>query len=100
MKKLLIILSSLIWIFASSMTAQSRQDVIATIPFEFENNRIRLTVDMDGAQLKVLLDSGASTSVLFDDEIFASIPSTSKVPRFFSRHLMKKCLASSCSRSL
>lgn len=60
------------------MTAQSRQDVIATIPFEFENNRIRLTVDMDGAQLKVLLDSGASTSVLFDDEIFASIPSTSK----------------------
>lgn len=78
MKKLLIILSSLALVFAGSLTAQSRQDVIATIPFEFENNRIRLTVDLDGTPLKVLLDSGASTSVLFDGETFANVPTTSK----------------------
>ena len=38
---------------------------VLTVPFEFENNRIRLKMTVNGVELLMLLDSGASTSVVF-----------------------------------
>ena len=50
------------------------------VPFEFENNRIRLTMELNGVELLMLLDSGASTSVLFshDDPAVSSLQVTGK----------------------
>lgn len=50
---------------AGKVLSQDQLTPIAVIPFEFENNRIRMDVDLDGHAIKMLLDSGASTSVLF-----------------------------------
>ncbi len=44
------------------------QSPIAVIPYESENNRIRLLLSLDGAELKMLLDSGATTTILFADD--------------------------------
>jgi len=53
----------------SSVSAGSfAQSPIAVVPYEFENNRIRLSLSLDGAELKMLLDTGASTTILFADE--------------------------------
>lgn len=41
------------------------QTPITVLPFERENNRIRLILSLDGAPVKMLLDSGASTTILF-----------------------------------
>ncbi len=38
---------------------------VAVIPFKYENNRIRLTATLNGDPLSMLLDTGASTTVLF-----------------------------------
>lgn len=43
----------------------SAQEPIAEIPFQYENNRIRLTATLDNEVVDLLLDSGASTTVLF-----------------------------------
>ncbi len=47
-----------------------------TAPFEYENNRIRLTVEIAGVPLVMLLDSGASTTVLFSNmqKAMANLP--------------------------
>lgn len=47
-----------------------------TAPFEYENNRIRLTVEIAGVPLTMLLDSGASTTVLFSNmqQAIAALP--------------------------
>jgi len=44
------------------------QSPIAIIPYESENNRIRLSLSLAGAELKMLLDTGATTTILFADE--------------------------------
>ena len=50
---------------AGKVSSQDQLTPLAIIPFEFENNRIRMEVDLGGHSIKMLLDSGASTSVLF-----------------------------------
>lgn len=52
-------------IVASSVVAQSP---IAVLPYESENNRIRLAFKLEGKPIKMLLDSGATTTVLFTDD--------------------------------
>lgn len=60
---LLLILGGLV---PGSASAQDNTPAPTTeIPFEFENNRIRLTMRLQGAPITMLLDSGASTSILF-----------------------------------
>ena len=54
----------------------SATEPLAVIPFKFENNRIRLTASLDGVPLSLLLDTGASTTVLFSnmEPVIQAIP--------------------------
>lgn len=56
------------FILAWSSSAETVPSPVFEVPFEFENNRVRLTVQLGDNMLTMLLDSGASTSVLFDDK--------------------------------
>ncbi len=55
------------------------------IPFEFENNRIRLTMELQGTAITMLLDSGASTSILFghDHDLISSLKTVGKTSILF-----------------
>ncbi len=44
------------------------QAPITVLPYERENNRIRLSLNFDGVEVKMLLDSGATTTILFADK--------------------------------
>lgn len=57
----------------------------AEIPFEFENNRIRLTMELQGTAITMLLDSGASTSILFghDHDLITSLKAVGKTAILF-----------------
>lgn len=59
-------------------TGQASLTPVLTVPFEFENNRIRLKMEVNGVELLMLLDSGASTSVVFahDDPAINNIEVT------------------------
>lgn len=46
-------------------TSTHGQTPITILPYERENNRIRLTLGLNGAEVKMLLDSGATTTILF-----------------------------------
>lgn len=74
MKKMLTTLAVLFLFVANGLNAQIAPEPVAQLPFEFENNRLRLTLEIDGQPLKMLLDSGASTSVLFASDETRNLP--------------------------
>ena len=63
-------------IFLGVSANVAAQSPIAILPYERENNRIKLTLKFNGEELKMLLDSGASTTILFasQDRPFHSLP--------------------------
>lgn len=67
--RVVILFFLLIFVTAKS-PVQGREDTpvpIEVLPIELENNRIRLTASLDGVPLSLLLDTGASTTVLFSN---------------------------------
>ncbi len=81
--KLKVFLAFLFISFLGAQLGSSADDApkpILEVPFQFENNRIRLTMELNGVPLLMLLDSGASTSVLFahEDPAVNSIAVTGK----------------------
>lgn len=48
----------------------SAQEPLATIPYAMENNRIKMTIPYQGIELWLMLDTGASTTVMFQDPMF------------------------------
>lgn len=55
----------LLLVFSTVSCGLSAQSPIAVLPYESEHNRIKLTFTLEGEQVKMLLDSGATTTVLF-----------------------------------
>lgn len=60
-------LALLFTVSALTASAADRAPVL-TVPYALSNNRIELTLELDGESLSLLLDSGASTSVFFADK--------------------------------
>jgi hypothetical protein len=60
---LLLVLLHVSW--APCLAAEFDIEPIAHIPYEAENNRIRLNAELNGTPITLLLDTGASTSILF-----------------------------------
>lgn len=58
----------LLLVFSAISSGAFAQSPIAVLPYESEHNRIKLTFTLEGKPVVMLLDSGATTTVLFSSK--------------------------------